>query len=342
MTIITKTTDKKKLLPIPTAPLAAPASPTSSTHDTEAAVAYARHRARTATLLVCLLGILVLLTGVLAGVCFYRQYLREKVQRLNLYMPYDQQDLNSNDNVLLNSRFRDGPTYADSFKTHDNDSDDDDDDDEEDFRSLQNFFRQIMQQLNRDMEDPMRNIRRMESMFPQLDDNMINNKFFKEEFEIKDDEKESYSDIKIPDFREGRRGRFIHDYKNNQTTIVDEDAKRCFIYPLDYTTTLPPQSMLDVIIKMQTGYYYPDTNVLRKKMRVVTPELEHDDEYVSEKIKSVCSRMHIYKLEPFVGGVYKRSIMSMTDDAKFAEFAGKGVVELDLVNLDEIKAQESS
>lgn len=40
-------------------------------------------------------------------------------------MPYDQQDLNSNDNVLLNSRFRDGPTYADSFKTHDSDSDDD-------------------------------------------------------------------------------------------------------------------------------------------------------------------------------------------------------------------------
>ncbi|XP_070492377.1 uncharacterized protein [Chironomus tepperi] len=338
MTIITKTTDKKKLLPIPTAPLADATTP-SSTHDTEAAVAYARHRARTATLLVCLLGILVLLTGVLAGVCFYRQYLREKVQRLNLYMPYDQQDLNSNDNVQLNSRFRDGPTYAESFKTRDSDSDDNDDDYGDDFKSLQNFFSQIMAQMNR---DPMRDIRRMESVFPQLDDNMIRNKFFKEEFEIKDDEKESYSDIKIPDFREGRRGRFIHDYKNNQTTIVDEEAKRCFVYPLDYTTTLPPQSMYDIILKMQTGYYYPDTNVLRKKMRVITPELDHDDEYVSDKIRSVCSRMHIYKLEPFVGGVYKRSIMSMTDDAKFAEFAGKGVVELDLVNLDEIKAQENS
>lgn len=340
MTIITKTTDKKKLLPIPTAPIGAPVASPASQHDTEAAVAYARHRARTATLLVCLLGVLVLLTGVLAGVCFYRQYLRERVQRLNLYMPYDQQDLNSNDNVLLNSRFRDGPTYADSFKTHDIDNDDDDDD--EDYKSFQNFFRNIMSQLNRDMEDPMREIRRMESMFPQLDDNAIRNKFFKEEFDIKDDEKESFADVKIPDFRDGRRGRFIHDYKNNQTTIVDEENNRCFIYPLDYTTTLPPKSMLDVIMKMQTGYYYPDTSLLRKKMRVMTPELDHEDDYISDKIRDTCRRMHIYKLEPLVSGVYKRSIETVSDDAKYAEFAGHKLVEIDIVGLEKVKALEAS
>jgi hypothetical protein len=72
------------------------------------------------------LGVLVLLTGVLAGVCFYRQYLREKVQLLNLYMPYEPQDINSNENVLLNSRWKDGPIYADQLKTKDDDDDDDD------------------------------------------------------------------------------------------------------------------------------------------------------------------------------------------------------------------------
>lgn len=199
-----------------------------------------------------------------------------------------------------------------------------------------------MAQLNHDMEDPLREIRRMESIFPQFDDNTIHEKFFKEEFEIKDDDKESYADVKIPDFRDGRRGRFIHDYKNNQTTIVDEENNRCFVYPLDYSTTLPPKSMLDVIIKMQTGYYYPDTNILRKKMRVITPELDHDDDYVSDKIKIVCDKMHIYKLEPFVSGVFKRSVTPVTDASKFAEFAGKGVVEVDLTNLDEITALESS
>lgn len=104
--------------------LQAPTAPASSTvTDEEAAVAYARHRARSATLLVVLLGILVLLTGILAGVCFYRQYLREKVQRLNLYLPYEPEDISSSENLLLNSRWRDGPTYAESYKTKDEDDD---------------------------------------------------------------------------------------------------------------------------------------------------------------------------------------------------------------------------
>jgi hypothetical protein len=71
------------------------------------------------------LGLLVLLTGVLGGVCFYRQYLREKVQRLNVYIPYDAEDINSSENLLFNSRFKDGPvSFADSLKTVDNDLDD--------------------------------------------------------------------------------------------------------------------------------------------------------------------------------------------------------------------------
>lgn len=86
--------------------------------------------------------------------------------------------------------------------------------------------------------------------------NQVNNIYilFLQKVEVKDDDKESYADIKIPDFKDGRQGRFIHDFKNNQTTIVDESAKRCFIYPLDYATTLPPKSMADVFVKMQTGY----------------------------------------------------------------------------------------
>lgn len=188
------------------------------------------------------------------------------------------------------------------------------------------------------MEDPMKEIRRMES---DSDMDVLRNRFFREVVEIKDDEDDSYADIKIPDFRDGRRGRFIHDYKNNQTTIVDEDAHRCFVYPLDYTTTLPPSSMLDAIVKMQTGYYFPDTNVLRKKMRVVTPELELDDEYLSLRTKAICSGMRIYKVEPFVSGVFKRSIEIKDDHAKFAEFGGKAILEVDLENFNELLEYES-
>lgn len=209
----------------------------------------------------------------------------------------------------------------------------------DDLDAVQNFLKQLLAQFNREMEDPMSQIRRMESQF--ADEETIRNRFFREDVEIKDDDVDSYADIKIPDFRDGRRGRFIHDYKNNQTTIVDEDARRCFVYPLDYETTLPPKSFLDAVMKMQTGYYFPDTNVLRKKMRVITPELEKDDEYVSVRTKAVCDSMRIYKLEPFVSGVFKRSIEVRDNHAKFAEYAGKTIVEFDVQNFNELLDYEA-
>jgi integral membrane protein 2B len=115
------------------------------------------------------------------------------------------------------------------------------------------LFRGFFSQINREFDVPLKDIRSMESEIQSLDDKSVQEKFFRDEIEIQDDDDESYADIKIPDFRDGRRGRFIHDFKNNQTTIVDEDSKRCFVYPLDYETTMPPKSIIDVFIKMQTG-----------------------------------------------------------------------------------------
>lgn len=203
------------------------------------------------------------------------------------------------------------------------------------------MIQQLFAQLQREFNDPMKEIKTMESEISSLNAETIPTKFFREQLEIRDDDSESYADIKIPDFKDGRRGRFVHDFKNNQTTIVDEEAKRCFIYPLDYQTTLPPQSMFDIFAKMQSGYYFPDTNVLRKKMRVVLPELEHDDDYVSPRSAYICSGMKIYQLEPFVSGVFKRSIgEKISEHATFAEFAGRGIVTVDFMNLNEVVEYE--
>ena len=196
-------------------------------------------------------------------------------------------------------------------------------------------FRQVQ------LDDPMKEIKSMESEMSSLDEDTIQKKWFKEEIEVKDDDSDSYADIKIPDFKDGRRGRFIHDYKNNQTTIIDESAKRCFVYPLDYETTLPPQSMADVFIKMQTGYYFPDTSVLRQKMRVVIPELAHDDDYISERTAFVCDKMKIYRLEPFVSGVFKRAIAApLNEHGMFAVYSGKRIVTTDLINMNEVEEYE--
>jgi hypothetical protein len=74
------------------------------------------------------MALLVLLMGVLAGVCFYRQFLREKVQRFNCYVPYSD-DVDREENFWVNTQWRDGST-ADSLKLVNTDDDDDDDDSE--------------------------------------------------------------------------------------------------------------------------------------------------------------------------------------------------------------------
>jgi integral membrane protein 2B len=199
----------------------------------------------------------------------------------------------------------------------------------------------MIAQFQREFNDPMKEIRGMDTEIGSLDADAIQKNWFKEEILIKDDDVDSYADIKIPDFHDGRQGRFIHDFKNNQTTIIDESANRCFVYPLDYETTSPPKSIVDIFIKMQTGYYFPDTNVLRKKMHVVIPELESGDDYISLKTADFCSGMKIYRLEPFVSGVFKRSINEkLSEHGVFAEFAGKGIIEFDLINIAELEAHE--
>lgn len=100
----------------------------ANSHDAETAAAM-RH-ARTSTKLVAFIAVFVLFAGVLLGVCFYRQYLREKVHRLNCYIPYDSDDVDREENYWVNSQFRDGPTFTDSLKMVRTDDDGDDDDDE--------------------------------------------------------------------------------------------------------------------------------------------------------------------------------------------------------------------
>lgn len=205
------------------------------------------------------------------------------------------------------------------------------------------MLKQMLEKFQSEFNDPMKDVRTLETEVSALDSESIQKKWFREEVELKDDETDSYADIKIPDFRDGRRGRFIHDYKNNQTTIIDESASRCFVYPLDYETTLPPQSMADVFLKMQSGYYFPDTSVLRQKMKIVIPELERDDDYISQKTAMVCANMRIYRLEPFVSGVFKRSIaLPLGEHGVFAEYAGTKIIQTDLMNIQEVEAHEKA
>lgn len=48
---------------------------------------------------------------------------------------------------------------------------------------------------------------------------------FMEHFKIGSDDR-SYAKIDVPDFRDGRRGRFIHDFNMNQTGVINNDSKK--------------------------------------------------------------------------------------------------------------------
>ncbi|CAG9813982.1 unnamed protein product [Phaedon cochleariae] len=162
--------------------------------------------------------------------------------------------------------------------------------------------------------------------------------YFQENFEI--DEDERYEKIDVPDFRDGRSGRFVHDFNSNTTGIIDASGGRCFVMPLNRDNVLPPKSMLDLVQKMWAGYYKVDTDLVRKSMRVVLPPVE-DTKTIGVYIASECEGFPIYKLEKFVGGVVKRSA-DLHTDAKFAQFAGKGITQIDIMNLEEVYNYEKS
>lgn len=129
---------------------------------------------------------------------------------------------------------------------------------------------------------------------------LLDTNFIQEEFEI-DVNREEYEKINVPDFRDGRSGRFIHDFNTNKTGIVDITGQRCFIMPLNRDYVLPPKSLFDLIQKIWDGYYKVNTEIVRETMRVVTPPIEDASE-AGSYIAKECSGMHIYRLEKYVGG----------------------------------------
>ena len=129
----------------------------------------------------------------------------------------------------------------------------------------------------------------------------VDDQIFTQAFDLDLSDEQSFAKIDVPDFRDGRTGRFLHDFKKNQSGIIDQASKRCFVMPLDRETVLPPQSMADLVNKIWAGYYNIDTTVIRKKMRVVSPPIT-DLSTVSPRIAEECANMKVYKLEKYVSG----------------------------------------
>lgn len=256
------------------------------------------------TVLLLLTSLFILGLGIIGGVYIYRQYAHPRMQRIRFHgFCGVPYDSSSIDNKAL-------VLMNNKWR----------DDADNDFEPSIDLFRQFSDDLL------------------QLRDGLSND-YFNEEFELDDDE--GYEKITVPDFRDGRHGRFIHDFKRNQSSIIDKDMNRCFVMPLDRDTVLPPYSLFDLIRKMYNGYYDIDTDIVKHDYRVITPAVS-DMSQISDRIASECDDMKIYMLEKYVAGVYKRSVAELPQDGKFAQFSGRNIVHMNIVNIDQLNEFEKS
>lgn len=292
----------------------APSAPSDVPRDDESAassiilIRRARRFSSATTYILFLIALLVTSLGIIAGVFYYRQYAHSR-NHLRFHgfcqIPYDSSSMNDNQMYYMNSMLRDDTDEINSQLGQ--------------IQDLLKPFQNDFNEMEKRMQDAEKD---------------VSDQFFKEEFELGLSDDENYSKINVPVFRGQRQGRFLHDFKYNQSGIIDKDNNRCFLMPLDRETVLPPKSLRDLIEKMWNGYYNINTSTVRKNMRVITPELQ-DLSDVSPRITGECEDMKIYRLEKLVSGVFKRSA-DLHQHAKYAEFGGNHITEIDIQNLEDI------
>lgn len=243
----------------------------------------------TATYLLFLVALMILIVGVLGGLYIYKQYARSQMHRLRTgwySISYDSS--NKSPYTMPESDF-------------------------------------ILHNMSSDL--PEQKTLEAKKIRKSLES------FLKERFEF-DLENEQYEKIDVPDFRRGRRGRFVHDFRVNKTGIIDIDGQCCFVMPLNRRTILPPRNMYDLLQKMQDRYYEVETEVVRETMKVVTPPLT-DLSVVGTYIARECQDLPTYLLTKINGSstnVVKRSI----SNGVFGQFAGKYITEFNILNLDDV------
>lgn len=140
---------------------------------------------------------------------------------------------------------------------------------------------------------------------------------FNEQFDL-DLGTESHEEIYVPDFGLGREGKFLHDFKEEKTVIVDTKDKRCFMFPLDRNLVATPRAMFRIFRKMwRGGFYKGNMVVIRQTMRVVRPPVQ-DLSDAGELIARICGDFTTYRLEKLNQGTDER----MKRDANSSEDTG--------------------
>lgn len=151
---------------------------------------------------------------------------------------------------------------------------------------------------------------------------------FEFDFDI-DVEEESYEVTELPEMF---LGRYMHDFKENLTAIVDVLRGRCYTMPLDRTLIPPPRDEFDLIMKMRQGFYSVDYQEIRKNYRVAGGELE-SLEGLGVLIPRACFSKKTYRLEEMVGQVVVKREAGRLE--KYGEFTGAAVIQYHIEGMED-------
>lgn len=132
-------------------------------------------------------------------------------------------------------------------------------------------------------------------------------------------------------------GRYMHDFKINQTVIVDTLAKRCFLMKLDRNLIPAPRSIYEILAKMRNGAFDIDYEEIRKSYRINGPPIQAFDRSHGAFIPDVCSSKITYNLEEIDRSyLVKREVAVGSSGNKFGEFVGSSLITYDIVNINQL------
>jgi len=144
------------------------------------------------------------------------------------------------------------------------------------------------------------------------------------------DEEKEYERIDVPRFGPNRPATFIHDFRQNWTAIVDLMGGQCFLKPLDRRQISPPSSFIDLVRKMESGYYEQNTAVIRERYTVRLPPLSaiELEDIGSTMITQHCTHITTFLLERQYHSLERprRSVKSKCHEYEYVYYNAHGAV----------------
>jgi integral membrane protein 2C len=136
-----------------------------------------------------------------------------------------------------------------------------------------------------------------------------------------------YEKIDVPEFEESKKATILHDFERNITAIVDVDIGRCFVLPLNRTLVKPPRDFWDLLYKLKTGYYLPDTEVVRETYVVEEPPVRDLRPY-GVYIWKECRHFDTFHLRRSTTSRQPRVMVkrAVSENAEYAFSAGTPVI----------------